>query len=123
MKKYFKSNLFSNIVIHQRFLPFKNRFKYSFISLYLKYTELKKLDKEINFFSYNKFNLFSFYDVDHGYRDKRSLRKFVEDILFNNFIQYKKLEFKILCFPRILGYVFNPLSVFFCFDNNDRCCR
>ncbi len=118
MKKYFKSNLFSNIVIHQRFLPFKNRFKYSFISLYLKYTELKKLDKEINFFSYNKFNLFSFYDVDHGYRDKRSLNMFVSDILSQNSIKYDKLNLNILCFPRILGYVFNPISVIFCFDNS-----
>ena len=118
MKKN-NSSIFSNIVAHQRLKPFRHKFQYSLASLYINYNDLESLDKQINFFSYNKFNIFSFYESDHGYRDKRSLRKFVEDILFNNFIKYKKLELKILCFPRILGYVFNPLSVFFCFDNDN----
>ena len=35
---------------------------------------------------------------------------------YKNSIKYNKLNFSILCFPRILGYVFNPLSVIYCFD-------
>ena len=111
-----KSNLFSNIVTHQRFFPFKYKFNYSLTSLYIYYDEIKFLDKNINFFSYNKFNVFSFYEKDHGYRDNRSLNEFVKDILNINSIKYKQLSFSILCFPRIFGYVFNPLSVIYCFD-------
>ena len=118
MSNNFKSYLYSNAVIHQRFSPLKHKFKYSFISFYIDYDELNLLDKKITFFSYNKFNLFSFYDIDHGYRDKRSLKKYVERILSRNLIKYNKLHIRILCFPRILGYVFNPLSIIFCFDNN-----
>ena len=118
MKNKFKSKLFSNIVMHQRFTPFKNRFKYSLISFYIYYDELKLLDESISFFSYNKFNIFSFYEKDHGYRDHRSLKQFVTDILSNNSIKYNNLKFSILCFPRMLGYVFNPLSVIFCFEQD-----
>ena len=118
MKKKYKSVLFSNKVVHKRFLPFENIFKYSVTSLYIDYDEILSLDKNIKFFSYNKFNVFSFYDIDHGYRDKRKIDEFVKDVLFNNSIEYKKLSFEILCFPRILGYVFNPISVIYCYDSD-----
>ena len=116
--KNYKSVLFSNVVMHQRLIPLKHRFQYSLISLYLNYDELKSLEKKISFFSYNKFNIFSFYEKDHGYRDNSSLKKFVTDILTKNAIKFKKIKFSILCFPRIFGYVFNPLSVIFCFDSD-----
>ena len=117
MIKKLRSSLFKNIVIHQRFLPFKYKFKYSLTSLYIYYDELNFLNKKTRFFSFNKFNFFSFYENDHGYRDKRSLQVFVKDILQKNSIKYDNLNFAILCFPRILGYVFNPLSVIFCYDS------
>ena len=88
MAKIFKSKLFSNIVLHQRLMPFKYKFRYSLISFYLYYDELKSLDTSISFFSYNKFNIFSFYEKDHGYRDHRSLRQFVREILSKNYIKY-----------------------------------
>ena len=119
MSNKFKSKLFSNIVIHQRFMPFKNRFKYSLTSFYIYYDELKSLDASVSFFSYNKFNIFSFHEKDHGYRDHRSLKQFVTDILSNNSIKYNNVKLSILCFPRILGYVFNPLSVIFCFEQDE----
>ena len=114
-----RSSLFFNVVVHQRFLPFKYKFQYSLVSFYIRYDELESLDKTISFFSYNKFNIFSFHERDHGYRDHRTLRQFVKNILSNNFIKYDSLRFNILCFPRILGYVFNPLSIIFCFDKDD----
>ena len=117
MKNIINSTLFNSTVLHKRLVPFKHHFKYSLLSFYIDYEELKFLDKKISFFSYNKFNFFSFYEKDHGYRDKRSLNKFVADILKKNSIKHKNINFKILCFPRILGYVFNPLSIIFCFNS------
>ena len=61
---------------------------YSVLSTYLDYDELNLIDKKISFFSYNKFNLFSFYDCDHGYRDNRSIKEFVLDILSKNNIKF-----------------------------------
>jgi len=119
MTDKFNSNLYSNTVIHQRFFPFKHKFFYSLTSLYLDYDELKSLDKKISFFSYNKLNFFSFYEKDHGYRDNRLLINFVKNILTKSSIKYKNLKLSIFCFPRILGYVFNPLSIIYCFDNKN----
>ena len=105
-------------VIHERFNDFKHRFKYSILSFFIDYDELIFLSKKIKVFSYNKFNFFSYYDKDHGYRDGRSLSNYVEDNLRDNNIFFEKIKIKIICFPRILGYVFNPLSVIYCYSNN-----
>ena len=109
--------LLSNIV-HKRFIPFKHTLKYNVPSLYLNLDDLIKFNEKYTFFSLNSFNLFSFYEQDHGYRDQRSLKTFVKESLSKYKIKYQNLKIMILCFPRILGYVFDPLSIIYCFDNN-----
>ena len=109
--------LLSNIV-HKRFIPFKHTLKYNVPSLYLNIDELNDINNKYTFFSYNNFNLFSFYECDHGYRDERSIKTFVLDSLAKYKIKYKSLKIMILCFPRILGYVFDPLSIIYCYDND-----
>ena len=61
----------------------------------------------------------SFNEKDHGYRDHRKIKEYIVDHLNSYNIQFKKLKIKILCFPRILGYVFNPLSVIYCYEDDD----
>ena len=112
------SKLFSSTVIHERLFPFKNRFVYKVLSTYIDYDELNILSKQIKIFSYNKFNFFSFHEIDHGYRDGRKLKSYINNYLKKNNIMCNNLKIKILCFPRILGYVFNPLSIIYCFDGS-----
>ncbi len=112
------STLYYTTIVHQRFYPFKNKFKYRLLSMCINYDELDSLSKKIKIFSYNKFNIFSFYDKDHGYRDQRSLRDFVEKFLSKNNLKFNNLIIKIVCFPRILGYVFNPLSIIYCYEKS-----
>ena len=109
--------LLSNVV-HKRFIPFTHNLKYKVPSLYLNIDDLDKLNKNYFFFSVNTFNLFSFHESDHGYRDKRSIKNFVIETLLKYKIKYQNLKIMILCFPRILGYVFDPLSIIYCFDQN-----
>ncbi len=109
--------LLSNI-IHKRFIPFTHTLKYNVPSLYLNLEDLSEINKKYKFFSLNSFNLFSFYECDHGYRDQRSIKNFVIESLKKYKIKYQSLKIMILCFPRILGYVFDPLSIIYCFDNN-----
>ena len=118
MKNNLSTCFYIGNVMHKRFQPFVNQFTYKVFSLLLDYNEIKILSKKSLFFSYNKFNLFSFYDLDHGYRNKYNIKKFVFKELKKNNILYKKLNIKILCFPRILGYVFNPLSIIYCYDKD-----
>ena len=110
------SSLYSTTITHERFHNFKHKFKYYILGMFIDIDELIDLSKNIKVFSYNKFNIFSYYEKDHGYRDGRLLRVFVEDFLKLNHINFKKLKINILCFPRILGYVFNPLSIIYCYE-------
>ena len=113
------SSIYNGQVIHKRFKPKVHSFKYSVFSLLIDLSELELLDKKVNFFSYNKFNWISFYDKDHGERDGSSLIDWVNKNLKKNNITSEKIKIKILCYPRIFGFVFNPLSVFYVYNSNN----
>ena len=114
------SSIYNGKVIHKRFKPKEHFFKYSVFSLLIDLSELNQLDKEIKFFSFNKFNLISFYEKDHGSRNGSSLVAWVKKNLEANNIHFKDVKIKLLCYPRIFGYVFNPLSVFFIYNSNEK---
>ena len=112
------SCIYNGQVIHKRFKPKEHFFKYKVFSLLLDLSELSLLDRELKIFSYNKFNILSFYDIDHGPRDGTSLISWVKENLNNNNINSKEIKIKLLCYPRVWGYIFNPLSIFFVYDKN-----
>ena len=112
------SYIYSGNVVHKRFKPKIHFFKYKVFSLLIDLSELELLDKNLKIFSYNKFNIVSFYDRDHGARDGSSIKEWVIDNLKKNNIDNENIQIKLLCYPRIFGYVFNPLSVFYIYDNN-----
>ena len=110
------SCIYIGSVIHKRFKPKKHFFKYSVFSLFLDLDEINELDQKILFFSYNKFNILSFFDKDHGYRDGSSIKDWLIHVLQKKNISTINIKIKVLCYPRIFGYVFNPLSIFFIYD-------
>jgi DUF1365 family protein len=114
------SSIYNGTVIHKRFKPKTHFFKYSVFSLLIDLSELDYLNNKIKFFSCNKFNLVSFYEKDHGNRDGSSLVSWVKKNLEDNNINTEKVKIKLLCYPRILGYVFNPLSVFYIYNENEK---
>ena len=114
----FNSSIYSGFVTHKRLKPKRHFFKYKIFSLLIDLNELKTLDKKIKFFSYNRFNILSFYDLDHGPRDGSSLGNWVKDKLTEAKINIGSGPIKLLCYPRFFGYVFNPLSIFYCYDKN-----
>ena len=114
------SSIYNGTVVHKRFKPKIHFFRYKVFSLLIDLSELSTLDKKINFFSYNRFNLISFFDKDHGERDGTSLIEWVKKNLRENNIDAEEIKIKLLCYPRILGYVFNPLSVFYIYNNNEK---
>ena len=113
------SCIYNGNVIHKRFKPKEHFFKYKVFSLFIDLSELNELNDKLKFFSLNKFNLISFYEKDHGDRDGSSLFEWVKKNLINNEISTDNIKVKLLCYPRILGYVFNPLSIFFVYDKNN----
>ena len=113
------SCIYNGIVTHQRFKPIKHTLNYKTFSLFLDLDEIEKLDKTVGIFSFNKFNVFSFYNNDHGARDGNSLKKWVLDNLKKFKIDQNITNIKLLCYPRVFGFVFNPLSIFYCYENNN----
>ncbi len=112
-----KSHIYNGLVIHTRFKPVKHHLKYKTFSLLIDLDEIKILDRISPIFSLNKFNIFSFYCKDHGDRDGSSLKNWVFKSLKNYKIKQNINKIKLLCYPRVLGYVFNPLSIFYCYHN------
>ena len=112
------SKIYIGKVIHKRFKPKEHYFKYNVFSLLIDLNELEEINKEIKFFSYNKFNIISFFEKDHGDRDGSSIKTWVKKNLKSIGILTEDISIKLLCYPRIFGYVFNPLSTFFIYNKH-----
>ncbi len=109
------SSLYCGRVMHKRVRPVKHKLDYRVFSTLIDLEELPRLDRSLTLFSHNSFNIFSFYDRDYGPGDGSPLRPWVEYHLNEAGINLDGGAIRILCFPRIFGYVFNPLSVYFCY--------
>ena len=110
--------IYKGFVTHRRFKPLRHYFSYKTFSILFDLTELEDLQKKISIFSFNKFNIFSFYNKDHGSRDGSDLTEWVKKNLKKYDLNYSISKIKLLCFPRIFGYAFNPLSIFYCYEGN-----
>lgn len=116
----FNSALYEGKVMHHRFRPKRHRFIYSVASMLIDLDELEGLDAHLILFSKERWNLFSFKNRDHGEGSDRDLAEQVrEQLLKYEFSEYGH-TIKILCYPRMFGYVFNPLSVFYCYDEKGK---
>ena len=104
-------------VMHQRLSPRKNAFKYDvyYLGIPLSQIESNAIGESLNL---NRFGLHSFYEKDHGYRDGTSLKAWLYD-MFDAYKFEKPKEVFLISMPRILGYVFNPVSFWFCWNSKD----
>ena len=112
------SAIFRGPVIHERLRPKRHRLRYDVFTLLIDLDELPDLDRMAPLFGYNRRALLSFYDRDHGPATGAALRPWVEDRLREAGLEPDGGAIRLLCYPRILGYVFNPLSVYFCYTRD-----
>lgn len=112
------SAIFSGHVFHHRRRPKVHRLNYSVFSLLIDLDEAETLSHSLRLFGYNRPAVFSFHDIDHGRQEKDGLRRWVEEEVKKAGISIKDMGISILCYPRIFGYVFNPLTVYFCRAEN-----
>ncbi|MBO6561244.1 MAG: DUF1365 domain-containing protein [Nisaea sp.] len=108
------SCLYRGAVMHARLLPFRHRFVYRVFSMLVDLDELDELSSGLRFFSRNRFNLFSYFDRDHGSRDGMPVAGWVRAQLQAAGFESGEGRITSHCFPRILGFVFNPLTIYFC---------
>ena len=109
------STLYRGTVMHQRLRPKRHRLRYRVFSLLVDLDELDALAGRLRLFSRNRFNLFSLYDRDYGDGSGEPLRGQVERHMRDARVETDGGAIRLLTMPRVLGYAFNPLSVYFCY--------
>ncbi len=113
------SCLYECAVMHRRLLPKRHEFAYRIFLFYLDLDELAEISNRIPFFSHNGSNIYALRNEDYFQFHSAGLRANLETFLETQGVTIKPARIRLLTLPRFLGYTFNPISIFFCFDEND----
>jgi uncharacterized protein len=108
------ASLYFGDVMHARLKPIGHRFSYRVMSLLIDLGRLEEAGQQSPLFGVNRAALYSFHEADHGERDGSSLRAYAQRRASEHGINLTGGRVLLLCYPRLLGYAFNPLSVYFC---------
>jgi DUF1365 family protein len=109
------SAIYSGSVSHTRLMPARHSFRYRVFSLLLDLDEIDAFAKKSWLFAHNARAIVSFHDKDHC--DGRPLREWADAALAKAGIAAGG-PIRLLCYPRLWNYVFNPLSVWFCYRSD-----
>ncbi len=110
--------LYVGEVMHARLKPIGHRFSYRVMSLLIDLDRLPEADRQSPLFGVNRAALYSFREADHGARDGSALRAYAQHCAAERGVDLTGGRVLLLCYPRLLGYTFNPLSVYFCYRAN-----
>jgi DUF1365 family protein len=111
------SCLYECTVMHHRLMPKQHRFSYRIFMFYLDLDEIDAIARRIPFFGRNRRNLFAFNDTDHLDDSTGTVKQKLTAYLATQGISLPEAgRIMLLTLPRVLGYVFNPVSFYFCFD-------
>ena len=110
--------LYPGKVMHARLKPFGHRFKYRVFTCLFDLDALNVATKLSGIFSLNRINLLSFYEKDHlPVDDERSLRDYASNLAEDAGCE-RPSRILLLAYPRIFGFVFNPIANYFCYAGN-----
>ncbi len=112
--------LYRGEVVHMRLRPTPHKLRYNVFSLLLDIDRLAETLQSTRLLSYNRFNLFSVYDRDHGPGDGTTMAVHARQLLANAGIDFGSGRIWLLAYPRVLGGVFNPLSVYYACHSDGR---
>ncbi len=110
------ANLFFGTVMHERVKPIANRFRYPVFFLQVSLRELDGARSSL--FSIDRWNLFCLYRRDYGPRDGSDIDLWMRELLKREGLDNVDGEIILQTFPRVLGYVFNPVSFWLCHDRD-----
>lgn len=104
--------LYTGRTVHERKAP-RHRFSYRIALMLIDLDRLDEAGRQSRLFSVEGFNLFSFRETDHGPRDGSSLSDWAHARFAEAGIETAGARITLLCSPRVLGFVFNPISIYF----------
>jgi DUF1365 family protein len=110
------SCIYEGTVVHKRLAPRQHAFAYRVFALCLDLDEIDQVDARLRFFSRGKRNLLGFWDTDLGEPGADLVAAKARRLLDLSGLGHFGARIELVCYPRILGFVFNPLSVYFCGD-------
>ena len=110
--------IYTGRVVHRRLRPRDHMLNYRVFSLLLDFDRFDEIERRQSILRINRGGILSFLERDHG-DGHGDLRAWVDARLRDAGYDPATLRVRVLCYPRILGYVFNPLTVFFCDDGAD----
>ena len=114
------SALYRGQVMHRRLRPRRHRLAYRLAMVLFDLDELTALDRRLRLFSLRRFNLYSFRPSDYGDGSALPLGYQVASWLVEAGIRVDGLRVSLLTMPRLLGFAFNPISLYFCRDGAGR---
>jgi len=103
-------------VVHKRARPKRHQLRYRVFSLLVDLDRLESMDEKLRLFSFNRFNFFSLVATDFGPHDGTKLSAFIRRRADAAGLGGRIARIRMLAYPRILGYGFNPLTVYFLDD-------
>ncbi|MGR8918239.1 MAG: DUF1365 domain-containing protein [Gammaproteobacteria bacterium] len=106
-----RSCIYTGEVFHRRTGPRTHDLRYSVFYLLLDLDELDRIAGASRLFGYNRRAWFAFNDRDHGAGDGSAYRAWLERALTRTGLSEPRWRFRVLCMPRVMGYVFNPITV------------
>lgn len=110
--------LYPGKVMHQRLRPFGHRFTYSVFSLLVDVDRLGELDRLSRLLCVNRPGILSFHESDHVEREGETLRQLADRLLTEAGLERPAARVLLLSYPRVFGYVFNPISVWFAYGQD-----
>src|SRR5471030_3064030 len=122
----FNSCLYKSRVMHHRLEPKQHSFHYNIFMFYLDLDEIDRLNSRLRSMSRNKFNFFNFRDKDHLQLPKenpdtsKNVRQHITEYLKQNGVEIGSGRIMLLTNLCTLGYQFNPVSFYFCYDESDK---
>jgi len=105
-----KSAIYEGTLMHARRTPVHNVFTYPVSYWLLDLDELPELDRRLALFSHNRRNVVSFRDSDH-FDGGRSAKDAALGLVGDESVE----RVVVLTQPRVFGYVFNPVSFYWCY--------
>ena len=95
-----RNSIYFGSVFHERHRPFSHRFKYGVFTFFVDLDDLDHIAKKCRFFSFNRFNIISLFNKDHGPQDGTSLKKWIEDVAHKSGLNLQGGRIFMLFFPR-----------------------
>lgn len=106
--------LYPTRISHRRLFPKPYRFVYRVFYLLVDIDHIDDTARRLRLFSHNRFNLLSLHDRDHGHCEIGGLRRWAEGVLRERGIELDGGRIRLLSLPRVFGYSFNPISMWYC---------